>query len=221
MAHPDKHRMPLVVVGGGGHALVVAEAAALAGCEIVGFLDDDPDAALGRGRGSALRIGPLKDLPRIADRFWILGIGNLEFRNTLLQTLAQLELGRGAKTVLHPDATVSPTAMIGPGVYVGPRAVVHSRAAVHEHAIVNSGAIVEHECVIAENAHIAPGAVVGGGVKVGSGSLVGIGARVLPGLSIGENCVIGAGAVVIRSVLDGGKAVGVPARSETEKQKTR
>jgi sugar O-acyltransferase (sialic acid O-acetyltransferase NeuD family) len=215
MSSPDKRRTPLVLIGGGGHALVVADAARLAGFEVVGFLDDDPHAALGRlgeSAGAAMRIGSLADLTRIADRSWIMGVGELGFRQQLLTRLATADLGP-AVTVVHPSATVSPTAHIGPGVYVGPRAIVHTRVRVADHAIINSGAIVEHECIIEPNAHIAPGAVLGGGVRIGSGTLVGLGSRVLPRLSVGSGAVVGAGAVVVRSIGDHGRVVGVPARA--------
>jgi len=41
---------------------------------------------------------------------------------------------------------------------------------------------------------------------------VGIGATILPGVKIGRECVIGAGAVVRKNVADGKTVVGVPAR---------
>lgn len=202
---------PLVLIGGGGHALVVAEAARLAGYQIVGFLDDQADAPLSEGKGKAARLGGMDALERIGERGWILAVGHLGFRAKVLHQLEQLEM-HAAATVIHPEATISPTASIGAGVYVGPRAVVHSRAAVHGHAIINTGAIVEHECVIEPNVHIAPGAVLAGRVRVGEGSLVGLNATVLPMLSIGVQCVVGAGSVVVKSVLDKQQVSGVPAR---------
>ncbi|MEO0630508.1 MAG: DapH/DapD/GlmU-related protein, partial [Planctomycetota bacterium] len=45
-------------------------------------------------------------------------------------------------------------------------------------------------------------------------SLVGIGARVLPGITIGSGCTIGAGAVVTRNVPDMKMVRGVPAISD-------
>jgi sugar O-acyltransferase (sialic acid O-acetyltransferase NeuD family) len=200
------------LVGGGGHALVVAESAVAAGLQPVGFLDDDPDAVLGRAPRSVLRIGKLGELDRIADRGWIVGVGHLGFRSGVIDRLAQLEHGRGARTVIHPSAVVSSSAQIGIGVFIGPRAVVNARAVVMDHAIVNTGAIVEHECVVGFNTHIAPGVVLAGRVRVGTQTLVGIGARVLPDLSIGDRCVIGAGTVVLRSIVDEKTVVGVPGR---------
>lgn len=203
---------PLVLVGGGGHALVVAEAALAAGFVPVGFLDDDPDAPLGRLPNPLIRVGKIGELERIADRGWILGVGQLAFRGMVIDRLAQMEMGRGARTVIHPSAVVSVTARIGAGVFIGPGAIVNARAVVMDHAIVNTGAIVEHECVVGFNSHIAPGAVLAGRVRVGTQTLVGIGSRVLPDLSIGDRCVVGAGAVIVRSVVDEKTVVGVPGR---------
>ncbi len=194
---------------------MIGEAAAAMGMEVVGFLDDDSDAPLGRSPNGVIRVGGLGELPRIADRGWILGVGALEFRSTLIERLAQMELGRGARTVVHPSAVVSPTARIGTGVFIGPGAIVNARAMVMDHAIVNTGAIVEHECVVGFNTHIAPGAVLAGRVRIGAHTLVGVGARVLPNLSVGDQCTIGSGSVVVRSAMDGVTVVGVPGRARS------
>jgi len=211
---------PLVLVGGGGHALVLADAAAAEGFEVVGFLDDDLDAALGRPPNKVIHVGKMEDLSRIADRGWIIAVGHLPFRQELIDLLTQMELGPGARTVVHPSAVISPSAQLGAGVFIGPRAVVNARAVIMDHAIVNSGAVVEHECIVGVNSHICPGAVLGGNVRVGSQTMVGLGSRVLPNLSVGDGCVIGAGAVVVRSAVDEQTVVGVPGKAATRVERT-
>lgn len=200
-----------MLIGGGGHALVIAEAAGMMGMHLPGYLDDAPVPSLGRGETGLTCLGGFADLGRIAQRCWILGVGNLELRRTLVEALFNLGEGESATTVIHPRACVSGSARIGKGVFIGPGAVVHSRAVIGDHAIVNSGAIVEHECTVGMNSHIAPGAILGGGVRVGAHVLVGMGSRVLPTLSIGSESTIGAGAVVLKSVAEESTAVGVPA----------
>ncbi len=209
----------IVLIGGGGHALVVAEAALSAGMRLAGFLDDAHGAVLGvegeSGRVATQRLGAFVDLESaLAGARWIMAIGDLAVRR---QTLGRLGALPGAASVVHARAIVSASkglaATVGPGAYVGPGAVVHARAAIGAHAIINSGAIVEHECQIGENAHIAPGAALGGRVRVGADTLVGLGARVLAGRVIGAGCVVGAGAVVLEDVPDGARVAGVPARS--------
>lgn len=207
------NRPPIIIVGGGGHGLVVADAARASGFDVVGVLDDNPDATLTRGSTDAvLRVGGLRETARIADRAWILGVGTLSVRAELISAMTSPQPGGRSGIVVHPTAHVAPTARLGVGVFVGPNAVVHTRAVVGDHAIINSGAIVEHECVVGTNTHIAPGAILGGGVRIGAHTLVGLGSRVLPLLSIGDKCTVGAGAVVVRSVLDGLTVVGVPAK---------
>ena len=39
-----------------------------------------------------------------------------------------------------------------------------------------------------------------------------MGATIMPGVTIGKNCVIGAGAIVTRNIPDGSVAAGIPAR---------
>lgn len=197
----------LVVFGGGGHGLVVGEAASLSGVSIAGVMDDraDPPAAC-RGEGAMPWLGPI----RAPDGGWILGIGDVVARRVLLGRLGEIP-GRAA-TVVHPAAFVSSSAVLGRGVFVGPGAVVHARARVGDHAIVNTGSVVEHDCDVGENSHIAPRVVLGGAARVGRDTLVGLGSSVLPGVWLGDGCVVGAGAVVLSNVADGLVVVGVPAR---------
>ncbi|TVQ62253.1 MAG: hypothetical protein EA378_07085 [Phycisphaerales bacterium] len=194
-------------MAGGGHALVVAEAAQLAGFSMAGFLDDNASAEI-RTVGKALeRLGNIDDAHALGERPWILATGRLALRRRLLT-----HLHTPAATVVHPMAFISPSAVLGAGVLVGAGAIVNSRSMVCDHATINSAAIVEHDCEIGTNAHVAPRAVLGGGVRIGDDTLVGIGACVLPEVSIGAGCVIGAGAVVVRDVADGAVVRGVPAR---------
>lgn len=218
----------LIIVGGGGHATVVAEATTLSERALIGYLDDSESPALDlwaaamRSAGprwaavGPKRLGRLEEAPGYLAAAgakgwgWVLGIGDLALRRAILHRLAAAP--DAGSPVVHPHASVSPTATLGRGVFVGPRAVVHPRARVEAHAIINTGAIIEHDCVVGENAHIAPGAAMGGGVTIGPDALVGIGARIVPTLSIGRGAVVGAGAVVVRDVAPGEVVVGVPAR---------
>lgn len=202
------HEIPthIILIGGGGHALVVAEAAQAAHLGVAGFVDDTADPLLAR-LGVARHLGPLGALRGFSHAV-ILCVGDIAARRRLAASGLRLS---PAATVVHPAAWVSPSATLGGGVFVGPGAVVHTRARIGDHAIINSGAIVEHECVVGAHAHIAPGAALGGNVSVGPGVLVGLGARVLPGVAIGDGAVVGAGAVVVRDVAEGRRVRGVPA----------
>ncbi|MCC6428701.1 MAG: acetyltransferase [Phycisphaerales bacterium] len=207
---PDRR---LVLIGGGGHALVVAEAAQNLGWQIAGFYDDDPASTLASRTGLP-RLGGLREAA--GEVRIVIAVGGLELRRTVIDALREQRLI--AATVCAPGSHVAPSASIAGGVFIGPGAIVHSHASIAAHGIINSGAIVEHECMLAENVHIAPGAALGGRVTVGADTLIGLGSRTLPGIRIGHGCTIGSGAVVIRDVPDGATVVGVPAREKLKAQ---
>jgi UDP-perosamine 4-acetyltransferase len=202
----------IVMLGGGGHALVVAEAALLAGFRVVGLYDDHLEPSASRLLAIPRLGGFEEGLAGTGTVASILAVGDIPLRARLLAKLARSGSRLIAPPIVHPSAVVHSSATVGRGVYIGPTAVVHSFAVVGDHAIINSGAIVEHESHVGANAHVAPGAVLGGRVIVGPGTLVGLGSRVLPNVSIGADAVIGAGTVVIREVAAGMKVAGSPAR---------
>lgn len=195
----------LVLLGGGGHALVTAEAALAAGWLLEGFLDDAEDTQLA---GHAQRLGPLSLASEHAKSAALhLAIGSLETRRKLLPGV------RGwFATIIHPTAWVSPSSIVGAGSLIGAGSVLQGRARLGAHCIINTGAIVEHDCTLGDNVHIAPRATLTGEVTIGSHSMIGAAAVVLPGVTVGAHCIIGAGAVVTKDVPANTVVVGIPAR---------
>lgn len=193
---------PVLIYGAGDQGLIVAEAAAQSGFDVLGFVDDRVPAGTTVGRW-AVRDD---DEPAAI----IVGIGDNMARCRRTRELA--EAGRELATVVHPTAWVSPTARLGGGVFVGPQAVVHAGAQVDEGAIVNSAAVVEHHCRVRDGAHVAPNATLCGRVRVGRCTLVGAGTVVLPVVTIGDDVVVGAGSVVTGDVPDRLTVAGDPAR---------
>lgn len=192
----------LCLLGGGGHAVVVADAARAAGWRLLGFCDDRSEADL----PGTPRLGALADAPAGASRH--IAIGHLATRRGLMSAAARWA------TVAHPSAIVSESAEVGEGAFLGAGCVIQGRAVLDAHVIVNTGAIIEHDCVVGDNTHIAPGAILAGAVIVGADTLIGLGARVLPGVRIGSGVTVGAGAVVCADVADRLTVLGVPARAK-------
>lgn len=195
----------IILIGGGGHAKVVADCIFSCRKQITGILDDHLSA------GSALFgipvLGKISDYTHYQDHHFLLAIGSNRVRAQLSRTLPVQWC-----TIIHPSAIISPYASIGVGTVVMPRAVINAGAAVGAHCIINTGSIVEHDCRIEDCAHISPGASLGGTVHIGACTHIGIGACVRNNLSICSDCTVGAGAAVVQNIEQPGTYVGVPAR---------
>lgn len=194
---------PIALIGGGGHAMVVAEAALAQGYTLAGFLDDDSRAGVSI---LAQHLGDLHAWESLGETPRIIALGDLGERRKMIE-----EVSGPFATVVHPSAIVSPSAELGAGVFVGPLAVVHARARIGAHAILNTASVVEHDCALGTNIHVAPTAALGGGVRIGPDTLLGIGAKAIPGSRVGARSVVGAGSVVLGAVGDDMTVVGVPA----------
>jgi len=75
---------------------------------------------------------------------------------------------------------------------------------------------VGHNCKIGKHCFIAGGTVFGGSVTVGDYTDFGLNCVILPGITIGHHCNIGASAVVTKDVPDNMTVAGNPAREITE-----
>jgi acetyltransferase EpsM len=208
----------LIVIGGGGHARVVIQAAQASGGEwnLVGYVDPNEREATA-GRLGVRHLGDdearLAADPAFAHARFVLGIGStLEARvRREIAGRTKLPPERWA-TIIHPMAWVSPTAQLGPGCVVLAGAAVNAGAVVGPQCIINTGAIVEYDAAIAGFVHAAPASVVGARAQIGEGTYLGIGCRIRERLTLGKDVKVGMGSVVLRSVPDGRVVIGVPAK---------
>jgi sugar O-acyltransferase (sialic acid O-acetyltransferase NeuD family) len=199
----------LLILGGGGHGKVVAEAAVGSGrWTDIAFLD---------GRFPTLSrvlewpvIGSDTEARRFLPKYpeVAVAIGDNRLRLELVKSLESW--GFKLPPIEHPTAWLSPSARLGNGTVLVGSAVVNASASLGRACIVNTSATVDHDCSLADGVHVSPGAHIGGNTIIGARTWVGIGAAVRHGVTIGSDVVVGAGAAVIKDVPDGAKVVGVP-----------
>ena len=204
----------LILIGGGDHARVIAEAAASRpGAHLIlGFVDPHECGQLTAQTG-IMRLGDDAALEAYQTAYGVIALGALHQwrqRTAIAERLDQKLAGWA--TIVHAAAWISPTATVGPGTVVMAGAVVQTGAQVGAHCVINSGAVVEHDVVVGDNVHVAPRAAIGGGARVGNDTYIGLGAALRDHIEIGSQVVVGMGAVVTRNVPDGQTVVGVPAR---------
>lgn len=78
---------------------------------------------------------------------------------------------------------------------------------------IDDHVLVAHNCQIGEKCLIIGGSDLGGSVKIGNCTWLGPNSSIINGISIGDNCMVGIGAVVKKSVENGTTVSGNPAKS--------
>lgn len=197
---------PVVIIGAGGHARVIADILVCQGRRVIGVLDD----------ASAARCGELPRLGEVSDaKLWlekaefVVGIGSNETRQRIVESLPQ-EL-RFA-TVVHPRAVLAKEVEVGVGSVLMAGVVVNPGTVIGKHCIINTLASVDHDCVLDDYVHISPGATIAGTVHVGRRTWICVGASVVNNLNICNDVIVGAGGAVIQDISIPGTYVGVPAK---------
>jgi sugar O-acyltransferase (sialic acid O-acetyltransferase NeuD family) len=217
----DTLELPVIVVGGGGHAKVLVSALLLRKRSVLGFVDLN------------LKLPPLLGVPHLGNDGAVLahppdgvqlvnGVGSISCtknHRNVYDWFVQKHYCYA--TVIHPSAIVAPEVQVEDGVQVLAGAIVQAGCRLGANVIVNTGARVDHDCIIDSHAHVAPGVTICGAVHVGTGAYIGAGATVIQGIRIGAGSVIGAGALVIRDIPQEAKVVGVPAASMADRRTAR
>ena len=202
----EASKFGIIILGGGGHASVVAEALRAAGEDVLGFTDRDPSEATLAGDVRCLGTDDV-----IADHDpgtvrLAIGIGSIKPSSARMKLYEGFrERGYRFVTVIHPSAVVAGGTELGEGAQIMAGAVVQPGCKIGEATIINTRASIDHDCRIGRFVHVAPGATLSGGVTVGDESHIGVGAVIIQQISIGANAFVSAAALIKSDVAPNAK----------------
>lgn len=182
--------------------------------EIVCFIDDNP--GLHRKVFNDIPVMSLESLKREYSEAKIVGaIGPPKIRERVMEKASAA--GFEFETIIHPRTEYSRWIEIGDGTVICAGNILTTNIKIGKHVQINLDCTIGHNVIMADYTTLAPGVHVSGYVYFGKRVYVGTGAVIINGtedhpIEIGDDVVIGAGAVVTKSVDPGLTVVGVPAR---------
>lgn len=203
----------IVIIGAGGFAREVAwliEEINENSLEwnLLGFIDDNTDN-LGKELNGYKVLGTTDYLNNLSKEIYaVIAIGNGKIREKIANKLKE----RKFAVLIHPNVKISETNFIDEGSIICSGNILTVNISLGKHVIVNLDCTIGHDSVIEDYVTVLPSVNLSGNTITKKYSTIGTGTKVIQGIAIGENTIIGAGTVVIRDIEDNCTAVGNPAR---------
>lgn len=177
--------------------------------DVKGYLDDKSDALAGLEGEWPPIIGSVEDYVIQEDDVFFCALGDTHWR----KHYAQIIEGKGGRfiNIIHPSSLVSPVAQIGDGCIIGPFTTVSPNVRIGNHVMIQSYVDIGHDAIVSDFASIESYVFLGGWASVGERSTMHTKSSIIPHKSLGKDCVVGFGSVVMRNVKDGTHVFGNPA----------
>lgn len=160
-------------------------------------------------------LGSFNDLYHldIKGKYFLPTMGNLIERHKVITKLT--ELGGNIPTIVHPTAHISRfTKIADQGVLIGIGVELQNDVIIDQNVIIRSNATICHNTNIKSDVFIGPKALIGAYITIEKFAFIGQGSILISGKAehIGENSLVGAGAMVTKPIPDNVVVLGNPAR---------
>jgi len=210
----------VVIIGGKGSALVVAEQIYDAqlksnSVEFLGFAFDD------ESYGSEINGFPIlcktyeakQRFERYEDVKFIFQLYRPDLMKERIALLNSFEISHEKfYTFIHPSAVIARSARVGIGCSIMANVVVNPNSIVGDHCTIHSNSLVGHDTKMGSYNFIAAHNVIGSSSKIGDANFFGLNSTFNNYIEIGDYNFIGMGSNVIKGFGSHQKVYGNPAK---------
>ena len=176
--------------------------------EILGFLDDNPNALDGYDCDYKI-VGTIKDWQPKDDEEFALAFGSPELKRKIVSILKSK--GASFASIIHPTAMLSEFAKVGEGLIMFPNSKISCNTTVGNFVTLLATPI-GHDTLVGDYTVISGGCNIVRNVKIGNDVFLAAGVCIAQDIVIGDGAYIGLGSVVLKDVPAGATVFGNPAR---------
>lgn len=178
--------------------------------ECVGFLLDTDFGSTALVQGIPV-VGGIDWLKRNPEVKVVVAVGSSAKRFQITNRI-KAECSNEFAILVHPRAWIGSGVEIGDGTIICAGALITTDIKIGQNVHVNIGATIGHDAILQDFTTLNPSVNISGNVTLSSGVEVGTGSVVIPGCTIGEWSIIGAGSIVTKAIKENCTSVGAPAK---------
>lgn len=178
--------------------------------EFLGYYDDG--FTIGSKINNNLVLGSVDDLAKNDEIISVVvAIGAPEIKRKIVEKLTRSTIN--FPTLIHPSVLIGDEFVtIGNGCIICAGTIITCNIELKDFVILNLMCTVGHDTVIGSYASFMPSVNISGEVIIHEEVYVGTGAKIINQLEIGRQTIVGAGAVVSKTLPEKCTAVGIPAK---------
>ena len=181
----------ILLYGASGHAKVICSIFESMNVDIEGIFDDNKNHDL-------LNMYPIigKYNNNYKPNFSIL----ISIGNNLIRKKISQKISHKFAIAIHKSSIIDNITKIDYGSAIFQNTIIQRDVIIGMHCIINTNSNIDHESYINSFSSICPGVTICGKVNIRELTFIGANSTIIQGITVGKNCIVGAGTVVIKNV---------------------
>lgn len=182
--------------------------------DLIGYFDDDISThGLIQNDFHVLGEISLLNNEKYNDLFVICAVGGPKIKYRIIENVKKINPYIKFPILKHPSVKIGDGSKIGEGSIICAGSIITTNVTIGQHTSIHVACTIGHDTFIHDFCTVLPGVSISGNVIMHEGVCIGTKAAVIQGVKINQYTIVGAGAVVVKSLPEYCTAIGIPARA--------